>query len=83
MRAHALASFGPLASHVWRTWGVRETLDWGRVVFLLVDHGLLKRQDDDRIEDFRDGFDFDSAFDQGYRAKLDELLSTRSPKGNS
>lgn len=70
MRVHALETFGPLAGHVWRAWGVHETLDWGRIVFLLVEEGLLNRQDTDSIDDFRDGFDFDAAFARGYRAEL-------------
>jgi uncharacterized repeat protein (TIGR04138 family) len=70
MRAHALEVFGPLAGHVWRAWGVAETLDWGRIVFLLVEEGLLNRQETDSIEDFRDGFDFEEAFERGYRADL-------------
>ena len=77
MREHALATFGPLAASVWRTWGIRESLDWGRIVFLLVDHGLLKRQEEDSIEDFREGFDFEPTFDAGYREKLNQLLATR------
>jgi uncharacterized repeat protein (TIGR04138 family) len=70
MRAYAQELFGPLAGEVWRRWGVRETLDWGRIVFLLVDAGLLNRQEEDQIEDFRDGFDFDEAFVKRYRPKL-------------
>lgn len=77
MREHALATFGPLAAYVWRAWGVRETFDWGQVVFLLVDHGLLKRQDSDSIEEFRDVFDFESAFVGGYEERLKETLAAR------
>src|SRR6185503_210786 len=80
MRAHALQQFGPLAPSVWRSWGVRETMDWGRIVFLLVDRGLLKRQDNDTIEDFRDDLDFERVFVDGYRAKLAELLAARDSK---
>ena len=79
MRENASESFGPLAAHVWRSWGVKETLDWGRIVFLLVDEGLLKRQDEDRIEDFAQGFDFDEAFVEQYRASLPESLEDRGP----
>ena len=64
------STFGPLAGHVWRAWGVRETLDWGRIVFLLVEEGLLNRQETDSLEDFRDGFEFDAAFEGGYRTVL-------------
>lgn len=62
MRAHALHLFGPLGARVWRSWGVHSTMDWGRIVFILVESQLLNRQDSDTIEDFRDGFDLDEAF---------------------
>jgi uncharacterized repeat protein (TIGR04138 family) len=80
MRAHATASFGPLAPYVWRAWGVKETLDWGHIVFLLVEQGLLKRQDEDKIDDFRAGFDFDRAFEQDYRRRLAEALAARTER---
>ena len=70
MRAHAAQLFGPLAAAVWRSWGVRETLDWGRIVFLLVDNGLLNRQDSDTIQDFEGGFDFDEVFVRQYQIPL-------------
>jgi uncharacterized repeat protein (TIGR04138 family) len=70
MRSYASELFGPLAAHVWRSWGVKSTLDWGRIVFLLVDAGLLKRQDTDTIQDFQDGFDFDEAFVKSYKPEL-------------
>ena len=75
MRAHASQLFGPLAAAVWRSWGVRETLDWGRIVFLLVEGGLLNRQESDTIDDFAAGFDFEEAFVRGYRVALPELPS--------
>lgn len=71
MREHAVEQFGPLAGAVWRAWGIRDTLDWGRIVFLLVEEGMLNRQDSDSIEDFRAGFDFDEAFVRSYQPKLD------------
>jgi hypothetical protein len=61
---------------------VRETLDWGRIVFLLVDAGLLNRQEEDKIEDFKDGFDFDEAFVKKYKPKLPpETLAHPPAKG--
>lgn len=77
MREHALNAFGPLAAYVWRAWGVHETFDWGQIVFLLVDHGLLKRQDSDSIEEFRDVYDFDEAFVGAYDERLREALAAR------
>ena len=75
LRVHASQLFGPLAAAVWRSWGLRETLDWGRIVFLLVEGGLLNRQESDTVDDFAAGFDFDEAFVRGYRVALPELPS--------
>jgi uncharacterized repeat protein (TIGR04138 family) len=77
LRHHAAEIFGPLAGDVWRAWGIRESIDWGRIVFLLVDAGMLNRQENDTIEDFRDGFDFDDAFVRSYRPKLPPELFAR------
>jgi len=72
MRHYARQIFGPLAGQVWRSWGVNETLDWGHIVFLLVEEGMLNRQESDTVEDFREGFDFEQAFVDGYRPVLPE-----------
>jgi uncharacterized repeat protein (TIGR04138 family) len=80
MRACAKETFGPLAAYVWRSWGVRESLDWGRIVFLLVDEGLLKRQDEDQIGDFSEGFDFDEVFERTYVPQLPPVIGPR-PEG--
>ncbi|MFT7485852.1 MAG: putative repeat protein (TIGR04138 family) [Candidatus Paceibacteria bacterium] len=62
--------FGPVGAHVWRTWGIEEPMDWGRVVFLLVEGGLLNRRDSDSIEDFNESIDFDEYFVAGYEIEL-------------
>jgi len=74
LRAHAIELFGPLARAVWSSWGVRETLDWGQIVFLLVDNKLLSRQESDTIEDFRGGFDFEQELVRDYRVPVGEDL---------
>lgn len=83
MRDHALTIFGPLTPEVWRSWGVESTLDWGRVVFTLVEAGMLKRQDEDRLEDFADGFEFEPTFVERYQPKLAGVLSQRGPASES
>ena len=82
MRQYAIEQFGPLAGAVWRAWGIRDTLDWGRIVFLLVEEGMLNRQDTDSIEDFRPGFDFDAAFVRAYQPRLAPDLF-RHPEGEA
>ncbi len=54
--------FGVMAGEVFNSWGVNSTLDFGRIVFHLVEDGLLKKQDEDSLIDFLDGFEFDKAF---------------------
>ena len=74
---HAKGLFGPLAAQVWRSWGIRSTMDWGRVVFLLVEHGPLKRRDTDSIDDFKSDLDFDAFFVQGYEPELPSELGAQ------
>lgn len=62
IRQYAKEEFGPLAPYAFRSWGVRRTDDFGVIVFHMCDAGLLNKRDSDRLEDFRDGFDFDHAF---------------------
>jgi uncharacterized repeat protein (TIGR04138 family) len=83
MRAYASEVFGPLAAHVWRSWGVNESMDWGRIVFLLVDEGMLKRQDEDDVEDFREGFDFDQVFEAEYVPELPPTVESEQGSSGS
>jgi len=66
-RDFALEQFGLLATSVLEYWGIATTEDFGRIVFLLIDVGLLARQDSDRIEDFERVYDFAEVFRTGYR----------------
>lgn len=65
----ALERFGLMARTVLDCWGVRQTADFGRIVFALVDVGLLSTQDGDRPEDFDAVYEFASAFDESYAPK--------------
>jgi uncharacterized repeat protein (TIGR04138 family) len=64
VRDFSLEQFGLMAPEVLRHWGVAETLDIGRIVFTMVDVGLLVTQPGDRLEDFEATWDFATAFDQ-------------------
>jgi uncharacterized repeat protein (TIGR04138 family) len=67
LRAYALAQWGMLARVVLARWGITSTLDFGRIVFALVDAGHMAKTDTDTIEDFRDVYDFQTAFDSSYQ----------------
>jgi len=62
-RELALARWGMLAGTVLRRWNVRSTADIGRIVFAMVEAGLMSKTDDDSPEDFRNVYDFRAAFD--------------------
>ncbi|HYO10732.1 MAG TPA: Minf_1886 family protein [Tepidisphaeraceae bacterium] len=67
LREFALMRWGLMARTVLHRWNVRRTIDFGRIVFALVDSGWMQKTDDDTLEDFRDVYDFKTAFDAGYR----------------
>ncbi|MCP4293148.1 MAG: hypothetical protein GY780_15085 [bacterium] len=54
--------YGPMAPDVFRSWGVHNTLDFGRIVFHLVEARLLRKREEDNLTDFLDKFDFEEAF---------------------
>ena len=51
-----------MTGDVFNSWGVRSTLDFGRIVFHLVDEKLLSKRDGDSLADFLDKFDFQEEF---------------------
>lgn len=62
LRRLAFERWGMMARTVLAGWGITSTMDFGRVVFEMVEHGALGKRPGDRIEDFKDAFDF-SDFD--------------------
>jgi len=58
--------FGPMAKEVFNFWGIEKSVDFGRIVFSLVDAGLLLKTDRDSLEDFREKLDFEKIFEEGY-----------------
>src|SRR5881397_1441726 len=66
-RDFALEQFGLLAPTVLAHWDIRSTEDLGRIVFQLIDVGLLARQPTDKLEDFERVYDFAEVFRAGYR----------------
>jgi len=54
--------YGVMAGDVFNAWGVNGTIDFGRIVFHLVDAGLLKKRQQDSLSDFIDIFSFQEAF---------------------
>ena len=69
IREYACDQYGPMARTVLNHWGIYKTEDFGKIVFALVNVGILRKQSEDKIEDFKDVFDFEEVFDKGYKIK--------------
>ena len=67
IREYALEEYGPMAKRVLAEWGITCCTDIGCIVFNLVNVGLLGKTEDDSLEDFEKGYDFNDAFLQPYR----------------
>jgi uncharacterized repeat protein (TIGR04138 family) len=58
--------YGLTSRTVLSYWGIDSTEDIGRIVYVLIDVGLLIPRDEDRIEDFDSVYDFEQAFEGEY-----------------
>ncbi len=70
-----IRKFGPLALNVLHHWGIKTTEDFGAIVFIMVEHQLLLKRDEDTFESFRNGYDFEDVFHKGYRRQLEREIS--------
>ena len=80
MRDHAIAQFGPLAKTVLNAWGIHRCVDFGEIVFNLIEYGVFSKTDSDRREDFADVYDFDEVFVRPF-LPAHPLPSSRSGEG--
>jgi len=79
MREFAIQEFGPVAKRVLLEWGIKECVDFGNIVFNLVNEGLLGKTDEDSIEDFTNGYDFHEAFILPFRPKGPVACALKQP----
>lgn len=62
LKDFAIRQYGLLARTVLEHWTIRRTEDFGRIVFAMIDAGLMRKNDEDNFEDFQGVYDFDDAF---------------------
>lgn len=77
IREYALKQYGPMARPVLEHWGIKNTVDFGEIVFNLVEAGLMKRRPEDSKEEFKNVFDFEKAFDKPYRRSISPKISSQ------
>ncbi|MBS0188123.1 MAG: hypothetical protein JSS51_08635 [Planctomycetes bacterium] len=62
LRNYAIDRYGLMARTVLHRWNIRATEDFGKIVFAMVDAGLMRKTEEDSMEDFEGVFDFHEAF---------------------
>jgi len=82
IREYALQQYGPMTRTVLESWGIRETMDFGEIVFNLVDAGIIKRRPEDTKVEFINVYDFKTAFDKPYRRSLSPRIKNVSENSN-
>ena len=70
-----MEQFGPMTIPVLKHWGIKGTEDFGHIVFNLLESRVLSKTEEDKIDDFKNVYDFDLVFDKGYRHKLNRKIS--------
>lgn len=62
----AIKEYGRMARTVFEHWGIKKTEDFGHIVFNMVNVGVLGKTESDSMDDFKDVFDFKTAFEDEY-----------------
>ena len=63
LRELAIRQWGMMARTVLQRWGIYSTLDFGRIVYAMIDAGYMGKTDGDCLEDFKNVYDFRGAFE--------------------
>ena len=66
VKEYALQQYGLMARSVLNELGIKKTDDIGRIVYNLIEIGLMKKTDEDKIEDFYNVFDLGAELDRDF-----------------
>lgn len=66
LRDYAILQYGMLAPAVLRHWNIVRTEDFGRIVYAMIEGGVMSKTPDDSIDDFASVYDFDEAFSDAH-----------------
>ena len=78
LRRYALDQFGPLACTVLESWGLRSCEDVGEVVFNMVSRSVLGKTEQDKPDDFKNGYNFEEAFRRPFEPAHAPSIPSRS-----
>lgn len=71
----SMKKFGPMTMAVLEHWGIKSTEDIGNIVFNLVENNVLSKTEEDTLDTFKNGYNFEEVFQQGYRQNLAKKIS--------
>ncbi|MFM7260662.1 MAG: Minf_1886 family protein [bacterium] len=69
LRDYAIERYGMLAPTVLRHWNILRTEDFGRIVYRLIELGMMSKTPEDSIRDFAAVFEFEEAFSRSNLAR--------------
>lgn len=69
VREYVVQQYGPMSGTILRFWGIQKCQDIGNIVFNMVHSKLLGKTEDDKLEDFDAGFDFETALEKPFKAQ--------------
>jgi uncharacterized repeat protein (TIGR04138 family) len=72
LRDLAIERWGLMAETVLKHWNIHHTIDFGNMVYLLIQHNVMHKTDEDSLEDFRDVYGFSEAFGSSGQFDLKE-----------
>ena len=75
VREYALKEFGPMAYNVFCEWGLFDGMAVGNIVFNMIEHKLLSRNENDSIKDFENAFDFKTALSSPFFPESNSLAN--------
>jgi len=76
IREYAVQQFGLMTQTVFKNWGITQTVDFGDIVFNLVDHNLMGKTNNDTKKDFTDVYDFEEVFNRQLDVEVDKEWET-------
>lgn len=82
IREFALEQYGPMTKTLFSEWGIEESIHFGEIVFQLIDYGILGKTEEDRLEDFANGYDFEEAFCNPFLPKSKLVKKSRRSTDN-
>ena len=59
---YARKEYGYMAKMVLEKWGVAKTIDYGEIVYHMIDQEIMTKTEDDKKEDFADVYYFEEEF---------------------